>query len=208
MSISRPSGAWLPTLRPYSPISSPSQNNHIEFLIKKYPSGKASSHFHNLSQGDKVYFAGPIKGPRWTANTYEHVTLIAGGTGLTPCYQLLQHIFSDPNDKTAVTLVHGINTDSDVLLAQELQSFQDRFPQRLNVVRCVSNPSKDCTLRSGRIDLDALRDALQGRDVQAGRSAAYICGPPAMEAAIKGSRSGNDGILRQLGYDFKHVFSF
>jgi NAD(P)H-flavin reductase len=40
---------------------------------------------------------------------YRHdaVGLIAGGTGITPCYQLIKAIFKNPNDKTKVTLVYG-----------------------------------------------------------------------------------------------------
>jgi cytochrome-b5 reductase len=38
---------------------------------------------------------------------HEAVGLIAGGTGISPCYQLIKAILSNPNDKTQVSLVYG-----------------------------------------------------------------------------------------------------
>jgi NAD(P)H-flavin reductase len=38
---------------------------------------------------------------------HEAIGLIAGGTGITPMYQLIKTIFKNPNDKTKVTLVYG-----------------------------------------------------------------------------------------------------
>jgi cytochrome-b5 reductase len=38
---------------------------------------------------------------------HEAVGLIAGGTGITPMYQLIKAIFKNPNDKTKVSLVYG-----------------------------------------------------------------------------------------------------
>ena len=38
---------------------------------------------------------------------HEAIGLIAGGTGITPMYQLIKAIFKNPNDKTKVTLVFG-----------------------------------------------------------------------------------------------------
>ena len=38
---------------------------------------------------------------------HEKIGLIAGGTGITPCYQLIKHILNNPNDKTKITLVYG-----------------------------------------------------------------------------------------------------
>jgi NAD(P)H-flavin reductase len=33
--------------------------------------------------------------------------MVAGGTGITPMYQLIRAIFNNPNEKTKVTLVYG-----------------------------------------------------------------------------------------------------
>jgi len=38
---------------------------------------------------------------------HENVAMIAGGTGITPMYQLIRQIFKDPKEKTKVTLVYG-----------------------------------------------------------------------------------------------------
>ena len=38
---------------------------------------------------------------------HDTVGLVAGGTGITPMYQLIKAIFKNPNDKTKVSLVYG-----------------------------------------------------------------------------------------------------
>ena len=62
----------------------PDEPGYLELLVKKYPNGRASSHLHSLNPGDKLLFAAALKGYSWKPNSYSHITLIAGGAGITP----------------------------------------------------------------------------------------------------------------------------
>ena len=48
--------------------------------------------------------------------------MVAGGTGITPCYQILQACLKN-NDGTDVSLVFGNRTVRDILLKDELFAF-------------------------------------------------------------------------------------
>jgi cytochrome-b5 reductase len=49
-----------PVMRPYTPVTTPEDVGHIDFLIKKYSNGPMSSHIHTLKPGDKLGIKGPM----------------------------------------------------------------------------------------------------------------------------------------------------
>ena len=219
MSFSWPSGALIPTIRPYSPISAASTVGYVDLLVKHYPSGKVSSHIHSLVPGDKLYCSGPWVSYAWKPNAFKHIALIAGGTGITPCFQLIKGILENPKDKTAILLVVGNRSPRDVLLKGELEKLERESGGRLRVVHTVGEGdgsgeegAKEEGFRSGRITKALLEELLLqekfGRDGKI-----FVCGPPEMEEAIAGNNAyfwgATRGMLRELGYDKKmiHIFS-
>ncbi|KAG9091709.1 NADH-cytochrome b5 reductase, partial [Ceratobasidium sp. 392] len=102
-----------PVGRPYTPISDHEQEGEVTFLIKKYGTGVLTPYIHNLKPGDKVDIKGPIVKRPWKKNEFEQVTLIAGGSGITPMYQVLRHSLADPEDKTKFKLLFGNVTPAD-----------------------------------------------------------------------------------------------
>jgi cytochrome-b5 reductase len=173
-------------------------------MVKHYPNGKASTHLHSLVPGDTLTFAATLKGFAWTPNKFSQVHLIAGGAGITPVYQLIQGILNNPNDKTKVNLVFGVNTDQDLLLRDELEQYKQRFPDRFDYVYSVSHPTKDSTLPKGYINEELLRGVVQGSDEN---SHVFVCGPPGMEESLVGSRRV-EGILGRLGFTKDRIYKF
>lgn len=49
-----------PIIRPYTPISPPDAPGELTLLVKKYPTGLASVHIHDLKPGQTLAFKGPI----------------------------------------------------------------------------------------------------------------------------------------------------
>lgn len=88
--------------RPYTPVSDISQRGTVDFLIKVYPEGRMSQALDALAVGDKVLFKGPKGRFVYKPDTWNAIGMLAGGTGITPMYQLLQKILKDPNDTTEV----------------------------------------------------------------------------------------------------------
>ena len=205
------SGAWLPTLRPYRPISDPDEPGYVDLLVKRYPDGKMSNHLHSLKPGQTHSFkTGPLDGYPWTPNKHSHVALVAGGAGITPLYQLTKAILKDPEDKTKITLVFGVNTDEDLLFKDEFETFERKFGDRFRCIYTVSNPVKDSGFPKGYITKALLEKTIPSAKTEGVK--VLFCGPPAMENAIAGPRGllpGSQGpvggVLKEMGYSQDQV---
>jgi cytochrome-b5 reductase len=186
---------------------------HLELLIKKYPNGPMSTHIHDLKIGETLEFKGPIPKYPWSTNKHEHVAMIAGGTGITPMYQVIRHIFSNPNEQTKVTLVFGNISEDDILLRPELSALENEFPQRLEVLYTLDNPPDSWRQQKGFITKEVLKQVLpdpsQGEKIKI-----FVCGPPGMYKAISGTKKSPadqgelSGYLKELGYNKDQVFKF
>ena len=49
---------------------------------------------------------------------------VAGGTGITPMYQVIRAIMSDPEDATRVFLLYTNRNEQDIMLRKELDAWQ------------------------------------------------------------------------------------
>lgn len=99
-----------------------------------------TTHIHNMKVGDSLLIKGPIPKYPWSANKHSHVALIAGGTGITPMWQLARAIFKNPEDKTKVTLLFGNLTEDDILLRKEWEDLEKQYPGRMRAFYLLDNP--------------------------------------------------------------------
>jgi cytochrome-b5 reductase len=58
-----------------------------------------------------LLFKGPLSKIKYEPNKWKHIGMIAGGTGITPMYQVLRHALADKNDQTKFTLLFGNMTE-------------------------------------------------------------------------------------------------
>lgn len=47
--------------------------------------------------------------------------MIAGGTGITPCWQIIRTVTDDPEDDTEVSLLYANQCEDDILLREQLE---------------------------------------------------------------------------------------
>jgi cytochrome-b5 reductase len=59
--------------------------------------------------------------------------MIAGGTGITPMYQIIKEILRNPEDATKVSLLFGNLTIHDIILKDELDDLVRQHPTQLYV---------------------------------------------------------------------------
>lgn len=126
----------LKTTRAYTPTSCPNSVGYFELLIKSYEYGKMSQHFHSLSVGDSMLFRGPIGRFKYAPNMYNRIGLVAGGTGITPCLQVIRHVLetnTDSADMTKFTLFYQNRTEADILMRKELSELALSYPTRLTI---------------------------------------------------------------------------
>ncbi|KAJ5425102.1 hypothetical protein N7465_000172 [Penicillium sp. CMV-2018d] len=206
----KPKDAWFPVIRPYTPINNFDEPGYIELLVKKYPNGRASGYLHSLQPGDTLNTRGPLSSYKWKTNEFEHVNLIAGGAGITPMYQLIQGMLNNPDDRSKIKLIFGVNTEKDLVMKKELDAFEQKFPDRLKVVYRVSDPVEGSPFAKGRVTKELLEKELLGpKDSKTTK--VFLCGPPAMEAAIFGSKgwiSSQKGALEELDYATDRIHKF
>ncbi|KAH8813232.1 hypothetical protein F5884DRAFT_329752 [Xylogone sp. PMI_703] len=201
-----------PIIRPYTPISEEGAKGYLDLLVKKYPEGKMSVHMHNLNPGDHLDFKGPAPKYPWSPNKHDHIALIAGGTGITPMYQVARAIFSNPDDKTKVTLIFGNVTEDDILLKSEWDHLENTYPQRFRAFYLLDKPPKDWVGSSGFITKELLKKVLP--EPKEPNIKVFVCGPPGMYKAISGGKKSPtdqgelEGMLKELGYSKDQVYKF
>ncbi|CAP69500.1 uncharacterized protein PODANS_1_11620 [Podospora anserina S mat+] len=208
----KPVDAEKAVLRPYTPISDEDTPGYIDLLVKKYPNGPMSTHLHDMAPGQRLDVKGPLPKYAWSPNKHEHIALVAGGTGITPMYQLLRTIFNNPEDKTKVTLVFGNVSADDILLKNELATLENHYPQRFRAFYVLDNPPKQWTGAKGFINKELLKTVLP--EPKNENIKVFVCGPPGMMDSISGNKkSPRDqgelkGILKELGYTPEQVYKF
>ena len=75
--------------RSYTPVSNNSDPGELRLVIKMYPDGELTGKYlQNLQVGDLVEIRGPKGAMRYRKGMVKEIGMIAGGTGITPMYQV------------------------------------------------------------------------------------------------------------------------
>jgi cytochrome-b5 reductase len=65
--------------------------------------------------------------------------MIAGGTGITPMYQVIRASCEDAEDQATLSLVYSNQTGADILLREELDAFARKFTCKFKVWYVLGN---------------------------------------------------------------------
>lgn len=213
-------------MRAYTPISSDELLGYVDFLIKvyyknihpKFPEGGAMTQYlDELKVGDEIEVKGPIGHFTYLGNGYfkanktlrqtSHISMVAGGTGITPMLQLIQHILSSPTDRTKLSLIYANRTPEDILLKDKLDNWAHLFPTQFKVYYTVdSGYTEEWKGGKGHVCLEMCKEAFHCEKEKTAEahleSIAVTCGPPGMiEHCVM-------PIFQKLGYDENHRFAF
>jgi cytochrome-b5 reductase len=123
--------------------------------------------------------------------------MLAGGTGITPFYQILQAAhenFDTPN----FTLIFGNKTTEDILLRNELDSIQEskRFPFKLNYL--IDKPETGWTGLTGYVNKEMI---IENFPQPSSDTLLLLCGPPVMCEKAK-------EIFEELKYEKENIYEF
>lgn len=205
--------------RQYTPISDNSTLGCVDFLVKIYskgthPSfpdgGKMSQHLDSLEIGDEIECKGPfgditykkagVFGYMDEDRSCSRISFIAGGTGITPCYQIISAILRNAKDTTSVRLIYANRSPHDILLRRELERMAADNPERFKLWFTVDKVSdqSDWDYGVGFVDASMISEHLFPAAAQ---TMTFMCGPPSM---VQASLSN----LELLGHDEENIFSF
>ncbi|WVQ94659.1 hypothetical protein IAU59_001739 [Kwoniella sp. CBS 9459] len=204
-----------PVIRPYTPISAPDQKGGLELMIKEYKDGKLTPFIASMKPGDQLLFKGPIQKYKYSANTFDRGLCIAGGSGITPMYQLISHSLTLPDDKTKWTLVFSNVTEKDILLRKEWDELAKKNPERLEVKYVLDKGPWGWKGETGFINASMISKVFpRPAEAQSNEKVmAFVCGPPPQVKSVAGPKDGPrqgelQGALKELGYTESEVFKF
>lgn len=212
-------------VRPYTPTSSDEDLGHMDLVVKvyhanvhpKFPEGgKMTQYLESLAIGDTIDVRGPsghleyigkgsfsIKTDKKAAKgdivKASKVSMIAGGTGITPMLQLVRAVFRDPEDKTCLALLFANQTEDDILLRKELEQVEQEHPDRFKLWYTVDKPGEDWQYSQGFINSEMIEQVFFP---PASDNLVLMCGPPPM---INFACLPN---LDKLGYQTDMRFSY
>ncbi|GAA6041340.1 hypothetical protein JCM8097_007671 [Rhodosporidiobolus ruineniae] len=198
-----------PVIRPYTPVTAPDVEGKLELLIKHYKGGAFTEYLWGLKKGDSIAFKGPIPKHAWKANEFDSVAFIAGGSGITPMWQVLQAIDANPNDKTKATLIFSNVTEEDILLRKEFEDLAKKNPDQFKIVFVLDKPPSGWQGPTGYVNGELVKKELakQGTTPDKGEKVkVFVCGPPGQVKALAGSKKSPkdqgplEGVLKELGY--------
>ncbi len=182
--------------RAYSISSSPNENDHLEFMIRRIPDGIASNYVHTaLHEGDKVQVTGPygqfyLRG----GEGIHELIMICGASGLAPIASLLRYIMEEKLDYQ-VRVYFSVSTMKDIFYFDKIEQWCEEFPN-ITFIPSVTRatPEDGWTGETRRIP-EILKDDLDSGE---GREA-YMCGAPALlNASVKA--------LEEIGFRRDQIF--
>lgn len=183
--------------RSYTPISNNSDLGKIELLIKVYDGGLMTNHLKGMRIGDTIDIRGPKGGMKYSHEYSEHIGMVAGGSGITPVFQIIRAICEDNSDNTRATLLYANNTVEDILLRDELDAYAQQCPEKFSVHYVLGKPPQDWKGYSGFITTDLLKSHMPAPSKN---SKIAMCGPPGMINAMTKN-------FMQLGFQAPGVIS-
>ncbi|CAN6299375.1 unnamed protein product [Urochloa humidicola] len=190
-----------PCARAYTPTSAADEAGHFDLLVKVYfkgehpafpRGGRMTQYLDSLPLGSVIH----VKGPRGRVEylgrgvfavdgearrRVSRLAMVAGGTGITPIYQVIMAALRDqPEDTMEMHLVYANRSEDDILLRGEIDRWAAEYPDRLKVwyvVSQVRRPEEGWQYSVGIVNEDILKEHLPGGG---DGKLALACGPPPM----------------------------
>lgn len=185
------------TIRPYTPtrpIVEGQDDGTFDLTVKTYypdpsqPGGTMSNILDCLQPGEEVEIKGPAGEIEYRGGghfvidgedrLFHCITLILGGSGITPGYQLIARILMKADqDTTKIKVIDSNKTENDILMNSELSEFEKNHPDQFQVCHVLSHPGQNWTGEKGHVNQRIIR---QYSFPPEEKNVALLCGPPTM----------------------------
>lgn len=165
----------------------------FDLTVKTYfpddnqPGGAMSNILDCVPLGEEVEIRGPTGDIVYNGNGnfviegrerhFDRISLVLGGSGLTPGYSLIARVLLTDGDKTQLRVVDANKTKADILLHEELSDFEKKSTGQLKVTHVLSEAGEDWNGLKGHVTEEIIKDALFPPEES---SVVFLCGPPPM----------------------------
>lgn len=191
--------------RKYSPTSRHDALGFFEIPIKiyhatdEYPGGALTSYLNTLSVNDIIQISGPCGKYIYLGNGnckfynspepkhFEALGFIAGGTGITPCFQYIQYIIEKGED-ISLHLIFANKTEKDILLREDLEKFE--ATGKLHLYYTVSTSEANWRYATGYVNEEMILEHMPKPSDSVG---IFFCGPSPMNRMLR-------ELLPRIGY--------
>lgn len=178
---------------PTRPIFSNEEDGTFQLVVKTYfpdgnqPGGAMSNILDCIPIGEEVDIRGPTGDISYEGNgkfsiegeerNYKRVTLVVGGSGITPGYQLICRILQAEGDTTELRVIDANKSQSDILLKDEMNKMQEEHEKQFKLTHVLSHPQDGWKGLKGYVNADIIK--ANSFPPEEG-NAVFLCGPPAM----------------------------
>jgi cytochrome-b5 reductase len=101
-------------MRSYTPTTLEEDKGHFDLVVKTYEKGNISRYLSLLTIGQQVKIKGPKGKFHYHSKLAPSLLMIAGGTGITPMYQIIKSSVQDPKDTTQLSLIYANVEEDDI----------------------------------------------------------------------------------------------
>lgn len=157
------------------------------FPDENQPGGAMSNILDCIPIGEEVEIRGPTGSIVYNGSgnftldgkdrAFKHVSLLLGGSGITPGYALLARILLTEGDNTQIRVLDANKMEADILLRGQLDEFVGKSNGQLKVTYVLSHPSDGWAGKKGHVDAQLIKQSLfePSKD-----NVVFLCGPPGM----------------------------
>jgi nitrate reductase (NAD(P)H) len=188
-------------VRPYTPtrpVFEREEDGTFDLVVKTYPpdqsqpGGTISNILYCLRPSEEIEVKGPageikyLGQGKFTIDEKEYhfhnVTLVLGGSGITPGYQLISRILRakeqcEIEDKTNLKVINANKTEGDILLRDDFDKFAKGYPDQFKITHVLSHPDAAWRGEKGHVSKEILQKYAFGPEKG---NVALLCGPPTM----------------------------
>ena len=220
----------------YTPVTANGTKGYFDLIVKRKTDGKMTNHLFGMHVGDRLLIRSIGLKVQYRPNRWDHVGMIAGGTGFTPMLQVIRHALGgateeERGDRTRLSFLYCNRTDKHVLLKGLFDNYAKRFPKRFKVAYAVDNVVDKANWKgyTGYVTHDMIRATMPPPTEK--NYVILICGPDKLLNHVAGVPMGAmqpmssglamqpiaadannlvelGGILGDLGYDNNSVYRF
>lgn len=168
--------------RSYSLAGTPSEDNTLEFHVRRLPNGRMSSWLSDgACPGDRIEVRGPYGECHYQSDDpAEEIVLIGVGTGLAPLLGVLRDAIARDH-RGPITLFHGARDPDGLYLVDELRGIERRHPG-FTYVPCALAGAPEPDMRIGTVE-----SIVRARFLSLDGRRAFVCGDPDFVRAMRKS---------------------
>jgi nitrate reductase (NAD(P)H) len=193
-------------IRSYTPISEGSNKGTLDILIKIYfdtkerVGGKMTKALDAIPVGHFVDFKGPIGKFEYLGNgsckisgKARHIKkfiMICAGSGITPIFQVLRAVITNPSDPTQCLVLDGNRAEEDILCREEIDVLCIGNEERVKLIHTLTQPAESWMGVRGRVGKELLEKEVGAYEAKNSEELVLICGPETLEKSVHGILNG------------------